>query len=124
MAQRRVTKTQRLAADKLELLLVKAGGEPALTRLIRDQVPEAWHRLETDLDVREKKVHLTLRLDESVAKFFRAMGPGYQARINRVLATYAQMKIAGYLEIERRIEQMLDKSGEAFMARLEEEDGG
>ena len=119
-----MTKAQRLAADKLELLLLKAEGEPGLTRLIRDQVPEAWHRLETDLDVREKKVHLTLRLDESVAKFFRAMGPGYQARINRVLATYAQMKIAGFLEIERRIEQMRDESGEAFLARIEEEDGG
>lgn len=69
-------------------------------------------------------MHVTLRLGESVVKFFRAMGPGYQARINRVLNSYAQMKIAGFLEIERRIEQIRDESGEAFMARIEEEDGG
>ena len=124
MSQKRITKTQRLAADKLQLLLLKAEGEIALERLIRHQAPEAWHRLETDLDVREKKVHVTLRLDESVAKFFRAMGPGYQARINRVLATYTQMRIAGFLDIEHRFERMRDESGEAYMARIEEEDGG
>ena len=37
---------------------------------------------------------MTLYLDASVAKFFRAMGQGYQARINRLLALYAQAKIA------------------------------
>ena len=107
-----------------QMIAPKAEGEIALERLIRHQAPEAWHRLETDLDVREKKVHLTLRLDESVAKFFRAMGPGYQARINRVLATYTQMRIAGFLDIEHRFERMRDESGEAYMARIEEEDGG
>ena len=37
---------------------------------------------------------MTLRLDESVAKVYRAHGNGYQARINRVLATSAQLKIS------------------------------
>ncbi len=51
--------------------------------------------------MREKKVQVTIRLDESVAKFYRAMGRGYQGRINRVLATYAQMRIAKANMFER-----------------------
>ena len=46
------------------------------------------------MDVTERKVKITIRLDESVVKFYRAMGVGYQARMNRVLQTYAQMQIA------------------------------
>ena len=69
---------------------------------VRDHIPEAWDRLEKDVDVFEKKVQITIRLDESVAKYFRAMGPGYQARINRVLATFAQMRIAQINAIEQR----------------------
>ena len=34
----------------------------------------------------EKKVKVTLWLDASTAKFFRGMGKGYHARINRILA--------------------------------------
>ena len=66
----------------------------------------ARQRLDLCLGVTEPKVKVTLYLDASVARFFRAMGNGYQARINRVLSTWAQMKIAGMLrereEIERR----------------------
>jgi len=40
------------------------------------------------------KVIAPLYLDATVAKFFRAMGRGYQDRINRLLRVYAQAKIA------------------------------
>ncbi len=57
-------------------------------------VPEAWATIEEDFEVHEPKMKITLRLDESIAKFFRAQGHGYQTRINHILGTYAQMKIA------------------------------
>ena len=53
-----------------------------------------------DYDIVEKKEKLTLYLDESVAKVFKAMGNGYQARINRILATWVQMKMAEMRELE------------------------
>ena len=66
-------------------------------------MPLAWHTLEHDLDVEESKVKITLRLDESVAKFYRAMGPGYQARISRILGLWANMKIGEALRVEEAI---------------------
>ncbi len=78
--------------------------ESVVEDLIRDLCPDAWRTLEEDVEVREKKVQITLRLDESVARFYRAMGRGYQGRINRILATYAQMRIAKANMFERDFE--------------------
>jgi len=97
------TKTERLALERLG----KRSGELRDTEIwvydLQSEVPAAWATLEQDLDVEEPKVKITLRLDESVAKYYRAMGKGYQERINRVLATYAQMKIARVMELDRQI---------------------
>ncbi len=91
------TKTERIARDRLFRQLWE-GEADILDQMVRDQVPDAWHTLEADLDVEEPKVKVTLYLDASVARVFRAMGTGYQARINRLLATWAQMKMAGLLD--------------------------
>ena len=42
-----------------------------------------------------------------MAKYYRAFGPGYSQLINRVLATYAQMKIAEVKLNDRRAERYL-----------------
>jgi uncharacterized protein (DUF4415 family) len=86
-------KAQRMAERRLKHLLLDLYEEP-LPYEAEWTIPEAWATLEEDIDIVEKKLKITLRLDESVVKFYRAMGPGYQAQMNRVLATYAQMKIA------------------------------
>lgn len=108
----RMTKTERIAREKLFRHLWEARAD-VLDTALAEAVPEAWHTLEADLDVEEPKVKVTLYLDASVARLFRAMGTGYQARINRVLATWAQMKIAGLLrereEIRRRFAWMMDR---------------
>jgi uncharacterized protein (DUF4415 family) len=97
------TKAQRLAYERLMGHVSDLGYDGMAPFWIKEEVPEAWDTLERDVDVREKKVQISLRLDESVAKFYRAMGPGYQERINRVLATFAQMRIAQINVAERRI---------------------
>ncbi len=104
------SKTRRLAYERLILHTHALSFEGAGPYAEAEQVvPEAWATLEQDVDVWEPKVKVTLRLDESVAKFYRAMGPGYQARVSRILATYAQMRIAEVRE------------GEAALARFQEE---
>jgi uncharacterized protein (DUF4415 family) len=111
----KLTKAERIARSKLLRHMWEARGD-VLYDALEAEVPQAWHTLEADLDVTEPKVKVTLYLDASVAKLFRAMGEGYQARINRVLATWAQMKIAGLLrereEIERRFAWVLARDGE------------
>jgi len=100
----RLTRTQRMAHERLLLNLRELENEDELAYMIRDLIPEAWATLEADVDVEEPKTRITLRLDTSVARFSRAMGPGYQARINRVLATFAQMRMAGVRRMEKALE--------------------
>lgn len=61
-------------------------------------VPEAWHALPDLYPPQPKKVRVTLLLEEPVAKFYRANGKGYQALVNDVLKTYAQLRLAKVIE--------------------------
>lgn len=70
-------------------------------RELRDEVPDAWHLIEADLDCFAPKQKMTLYLDAPVAKMFKAMGRGYQARINRILGTWMEMKIGHVMEAEK-----------------------
>ncbi len=99
-AASRPTKTQRITRQRLARNLLLLQSETWLPNALTDEVPEAWHTLEMDVDVEEPKEKVTLYLDRSVAKFYRAMGKGYHGRINRLLATWAQMKIAEDLQVE------------------------
>jgi uncharacterized protein (DUF4415 family) len=101
-------KTKRMAEARLRQLLFQAtyADDDSFLDLARRQIPESWHTLEMDLDVDEPKEKVTLYLDRSVARMFRTMGKGYHARINRVLATWVQMKMAEKVGAEIR---MLDQ---------------
>lgn len=126
----RLTKTEERARDRLSYYMWKQSEAENITTALRDEVPEAWHILEHDIPVAEKKTKVTLRLDESLVKFYRAMGPGWHARVNMILGTWAQMKIGKALEEERMIEEMFVEAmkAEAKGNRLEREqrksDGG
>ena len=100
----RMSKAQRIARQKMMRYLYEENvDETDLSLELRDKVPLAWHTLEHDLDVEEPKVKITLRLDESVAKYYRAMGSGYQARISRILGLWPNMKIGEVLRMEDAI---------------------
>ena len=109
---RTVSKTRQLHIERTLLNIAHLKEESVFDYHVQAQVPEAWDTLEQDVDVEEKKIRITLRLDASVAKFYRAMGKGYQARINRVLATFAQMRIAQVKRLNEMMEEELAKIGE------------
>jgi uncharacterized protein (DUF4415 family) len=56
--------------------------------LTLDKVTAGWHSIEKDIPVRPRKTKVTAAFDTEVVKWFRAMGLGYQARMNQVLRTY------------------------------------
>ncbi|MEM6386524.1 MAG: BrnA antitoxin family protein [Pseudomonadota bacterium] len=95
-------KTKRLAEERLMRLIFDAGRgfDMSVMEQVRREVPDAWHMIEMDVDVVAPKEKITLYLDRAVVKCFRAMGTGYQARINRILETWVQMKMAELKEIE------------------------
>lgn len=101
-----MTRTARLARARLSRRLEGFGDDAALWRKVQERVPAAWATLEEDIDTEEPKVKITLRLDASVAQVFRAMGKGYQNRMNHVLATYAQMQIGEVRRIRRKEEDI------------------
>ena len=94
------TKTERAARASLMQSLIYLQQESWIPDTIAEEIPEAWHTLEMDVPVEEPKEKVTLYLDRSVARFYRAMGKGYQARINRLLATYMQMHLAKEVRLE------------------------
>ena len=90
-------KTRRLAEARLHQLMhlqAMASSEDYFLDIARKEVPEAWHTLEMDIEAEGPKEKVTLYLDRAVARMFRQMGTGYQARINRILETWMQMKMA------------------------------
>ncbi|MEM6888467.1 MAG: BrnA antitoxin family protein [Pseudomonadota bacterium] len=96
----RMTKTERLARERLIYHLWRADEDRLPLSEMRAEAPDAWHTIESDLDCFEAKEKITLYLDRSVARLFRSMGKGYQARINRILNTWMAMKMAGHIEEE------------------------
>jgi len=67
------------------------------TMLKEGEVPYAWHRIARHRGPRAK-TRLTLRVEEDVVKFFRAMGQGYQERMNDVLRAWMHGRIAGVID--------------------------
>lgn len=109
---KRPSKTRRIARDRLMQNLMITRYDTAVDAILREEVPDAWHTLEMDLDVEKPKEKITLYLDRSVARFYRGMGRGYHARINRILATWAQLKIGEFLQAEAALErQVLKRTG-------------
>lgn len=91
-------------------MVLKSGlGDDLMSERIRREVPEAWHTLEADLDVEEPKEKVTLYLDRSVARVFRAMGKGWQGRVNRLLACWVHLQAAGLLERDRMMRERWDR---------------
>jgi uncharacterized protein (DUF4415 family) len=72
---------QELQAVELEMRL-------RFERLKFDHMPFAWAAVESRHPVRPKQVRINATYDEDVARFFRTMGRGYQARMNAVLRAY------------------------------------
>ena len=58
-------------------------------------LPLEWHEIARDEDRRDaKRTRCTVAFDADVVRFFKAMGPGYQARMNRVLRAFMHFRLA------------------------------
>lgn len=105
------TRTAIRARARLRHLFYEANDDEDLWRAVQERVPVAWATLFEDLPIIEEKEKITLRLDKSVVKFFKATGPGYQTRINHLLATYAQMQIGEVHREGARVAELMAEFG-------------
>ena len=99
-------KAKKLAEARFRQLSYQAWIEGDDFAELKKTVPDAWSTLEMDFETDAPKEKMTLYLDRAVAKMFRGMGQGYQARINRVLETWLQWKIAEMWRLEKDMDEM------------------
>ncbi|WP_308915520.1 BrnA antitoxin family protein [Jannaschia sp. LMIT008] len=65
---------------------------------VKMRLPREWEEIwETRSPA---KTRVTVRLDDDVLKFFRAMGDGYGPRMNAVLRTFMLARLSGMMEGE------------------------
>jgi uncharacterized protein (DUF4415 family) len=93
VVERKRTKAEERAYTELhdtliELEKVRLGMMVTFERMKFENMPWGWASVEAKVPVRKRKTRIHAAFDEDVVKFFRAMGHGYQARMNLVLRTY------------------------------------
>lgn len=76
-------------------------------------IPAGWSRVEAEAPVRRRKTQLTVKFDDDLVRWFRAMGLGYQGRMNRVLRIFMLATISK----EIRLRKDLDRYGEPIEDR-------
>ncbi|RED11962.1 BrnA antitoxin family protein [Pontivivens insulae] len=86
--ERKQTREELRAETELVLWLSEQTMELKRAEMLREWVPADWADVERNVECRPARTRITLRVDADVARFFRKMGPGYQARMNAVLRTY------------------------------------
>lgn len=65
----------------------------------RKGIPRGWANIWHTRHKRDtKRTRCTVAFDADVVKFFKAIGPGYQARMNTVLRTYMHFRLAKVIE--------------------------
>lgn len=79
---------EEIAYVKLDIELEEMRTYVRQTLLKMEMIPGAWHSIEERVPVRPRKTKITAAFDAEVVKFYRAMGLGYQARMNQVLRAY------------------------------------
>jgi uncharacterized protein (DUF4415 family) len=60
--------------------------------------PPDWRRLHHTTPTKPKKVRVTTGLDADVARWYRGLGQGYQARMNAVLRAYMHAVLSKEIE--------------------------
>lgn len=65
---------------------------------LKDGLPSDWTGLDYWSPVEKPKTRVTIRLDADMVKWFRALGPGYQTRINLVLRIYYLGLVGGHIK--------------------------
>ncbi len=88
MTNRKRTKSEErsyveLLGDLHELQLWRQQNQLKLETL-----PDGWHRVASEHPCTPKKAKVTLGLDADMLRWYRAMGHGYQARMNAILRVY------------------------------------
>ena len=96
---KQMTKAERVAWGHAVDAMRRLEWDTHASLIATGQLPDGWDEIwnhRAPRDTSRQKV--TIRLDSDVVKFFRAMGEGYQPRINAVLRAFMYFRLAGVVE--------------------------
>lgn len=100
MPDRKRTKAQERSYVELLGELTELEAWNADRKLRERMIPPDWRDLETAAPCTARKSRITAAFDADVARWYRGLGQGYQARMNAVLRAYMLACVSK--EIERR----------------------
>lgn len=87
------------ASRKMDMMYeLERHQEDMMINWLDESLPEAWTGLDHGDPVEHHKTRVTLRVDTEMLKWFRKLGPGYQARMNRVLRIYWTALLCGHIK--------------------------
>lgn len=105
----RITKAEANARRRLTRYSYEMRMEEDLVSEIDDLVPDDWHLVDADFPCDPPKAELTIEVDRDVADAFRKMGGDVDGRVNRILGTWLQMKIAGLMRTREAMRHELER---------------
>ncbi len=110
MTDRRRSKTEERSFARMLDELEQQEADFERFKRSRSLVPAGWHSVERRAEIKPRKTKLTLALDADMVTWFRALGRGYQPRMNAILRAYM------HAVISKEIEQAGDRDwrGEAI----------
>ena len=94
MTDRKRCKTEERSFARMLDELEQQEIEFKIFKRTRNLVPPGWHSVESRAPVKPKKTKLTVTLDADMVAWFRALGRGYQPRMNLVLRAYMHAVIS------------------------------
>lgn len=118
------TKTERKHRAHLLDLMRQLEWDIAEKTRAHTRLPPEWQEIGVKR-YPDRKRRITLRVEESVIRFFKSMGAGYQVRMNDVLASWVHARLAGYAKGPEDVGVMQHEArpelgeSELFIAQLE-----
>ena len=94
MTERKRTKRQERSYAEMLAHIAELEDWNRRDRLKRAAIPRDWYEIAAKTPTKPRKVRLTAGYDADVARWYRSLGQGYQARMNRVLRTYMLLVIS------------------------------
>lgn len=100
MADRKPTRAERKAEIELLINLAEQSAFLENLKLRQSLIPSDWHALERTTPVEPRRERVTLRVEARTLRWFRALGPGWQRRADKVLQAYMLSLISKEIEAQ------------------------
>ncbi|MER2510692.1 BrnA antitoxin family protein [Amaricoccus sp.] len=99
MTERKRTKRQERSYAEMLAHIAELEDWNRRDRLKRAAIPRDWYEIAAKTPTKPRKVRLTAGYDADVARWYRSLGQGYQARMNAVLRAYMLAVVSKEIEV-------------------------